>query len=100
MRKLYDHLDCVRLPPMTRRRTRGLGLLALAVLLGGAIGTARAQDLPEEQTERNDVAERSAQAGMFLPLTLAPRVDSQAAYVKMFSGYDSARHTALLQGTA
>jgi hypothetical protein len=45
-------------------------------------------------------AAESARAGMFLPLTLAPRVDSQRAFGVARGGYDSARRSGVLEGLA
>lgn len=39
----------------------------------------------------------SAEAGQFLPNTIAPRVDSQRGFVRAFGGYDSARRSALFE---
>jgi hypothetical protein len=59
----------------------------------------RAQD---DQTSSRDAgaASRSAEAGMFLPLSMAPRTDSQTAFLNSYGGYDSARRAAEIQGTA
>jgi hypothetical protein len=76
------------------RRILFAGLVAWGV---GATGSARAQD---EQEEKPRIpAARSAEAGEFLPFTLASRVDSQRAFVTTLGGYDSARQSALMQGT-
>lgn len=37
---------------------------------------------------------------MFLPLSMAPRTDSQRAFLNSYAGYDSARRAAEIQGTA
>jgi hypothetical protein len=59
---------------------------------------AAAQDVEEPaQPER---ATRSAEAGMFLPLTLAPRTDSQAAFAVLLTGYDAGRKSAIVEGSA
>jgi hypothetical protein len=42
----------------------------------------------------------SAKAGMFLPWSMAPRTDSQRAFLKFAGGYDSERGTAIFEGTA
>src|SRR5262249_27250573 len=76
------------------RRILFAGLVAWGV---GATSSARAQD--EQETKPRIPAARSAEAGEFLPFTLASRVDSQRAFVTTLGGYDSARQSALLQGT-
>lgn len=78
---------------MGKRRTLAY-VLATAGLLGPS--AALGQDL--EPTPAPGGATRSAEAGMFLPFTLASRVDTQAAFVTTLSGYDSARKSALLEG--
>src|SRR5262245_46837714 len=69
---------------MAKRRTLAY-LLATAGLLGPS--AALGQDV--EPTPAPGGATRSAEAGMFLPFTLASRVDTQAAFVTTLSGYDS-----------
>jgi len=61
--------------------------------------SATAQDV-EPAPASDQTARQSAEAGMFLPFTLAPRVDSQTAFVVVGSGYDSARGATRVQGTA
>jgi hypothetical protein len=65
----------------------------------GIAGNARAEDTDEEEKPRFR-ASRSAEDAQFLPLTLASRVDSQRAFVTTLGGYDSARASAILQGTS
>src|SRR5689334_608199 len=89
-----------------------LGPLALCVgwLLGVCSG-ADAQtasgnpSVPAERAEEpakvpyKERASESAKAGMFLPLSMAPRTDSQRAFVKAAGGYDSVRRGALFDST-
>jgi hypothetical protein len=42
----------------------------------------------------------SAEAGMFLPTTIAARTDSQSGYVRALGGYDSARRSAQFEALA
>src|SRR5262245_31236237 len=42
----------------------------------------------------------AAKNGLFLPFSLAPRVDTQAALVTTVAGYDGARQAAILQAAA
>lgn len=51
-----------------------------------------------QEPKREPPAESSAHAGMFLPLTMAPRTDSQHAFVRVASGYDSIRRSAVFDG--
>ena len=64
-------------------------VVVVAILFGAA--GARAQDVEPAPAPEATTA-KSAQAGMFLPLTLAPRVDSQQAFVTALSAYDGARN--------
>lgn len=59
---------------------------------------ALAQDDAETSSEHR--AESSAQAGMFMPYTIAPRTDSQRAFALVLGGYDTPREKAQLEGTA
>src|SRR5262249_12068961 len=59
-------------------------------------GWAWGQDI-EPETQPPPAA-ASAEAGEFLPFTLASRVDTQRAFVTTLGGYDSARSTAIIQG--
>ena len=76
------------------RRIVFAALLAWGV---GAGAVAHAQDLEEEKPRIR--AAHSADDGQFLPFTLASRTDSQRAFVTTLGGYDSARQSALLQGS-
>lgn len=51
-------------------------------------------------TGEPDLGVKSAQAGMFLPLTEAPRTDTQRAFATALGGYDFAHRTARLEGRA
>jgi hypothetical protein len=51
------------------------------------------------QTRAQDRVHESARAGMFLPLSMAPRTDSQRAFVKSTAGYASLRRGAVVEGT-
>ena len=69
-----------------------LGFVA-AWLVAGA--PARAQDHRDgEPAASVEPASVSAAAGMFLPTLIAPRVDSQTAFMRTLGGYDSARRSA------
>jgi hypothetical protein len=76
------------------RRIVFAGLVAWTM---GASRAARAQDVEPEKPRIT--AAHSAEDGQFLPFTLASRVDSQRALVSTLDGYDSARQSAILQGT-
>src|SRR6476620_11677776 len=43
---------------------------------------------------------QSAQAGMFLPYSIAPRTDTQRAFAFVLGGYDTPREHGQLEGTA
>jgi hypothetical protein len=74
----------------------GLGLAAILIAHAHAALAQSFDDSSRHPTER---VEESAAAGTFLPETIAPRVDSQAAFAKVVGGYDSTRH-GTLEGTA
>ena len=76
------------------RRIVFAGLLAWSV---GASSAARAQDVEDEKPRVR--ASHSAEDGQFLPFTLSSRTDSQRAFVTTLGGYDSARQSAILEGT-
>jgi hypothetical protein len=61
---------------------------------------ASAEETDGERAVGQSPTERSADAGMFLPLTMAPRTDSQRAFALALGGYDGARKSGLLEGTA
>jgi hypothetical protein len=67
--------------------------LCARVLAQSTSGADEAQS-PEERSAQ------SARAGMFLPYTMAPRVDSQRAFALALGGYDQARRSSQLEGTA
>ena len=77
---------------MTRRGLVVGGVL-LATLVGARSGWAQDVEQPPTPTTA-----RSAESGIFLPLTLGSRVGGESAYVTSMSGYDSARGSALLEG--
>src|SRR6476620_2010150 len=60
---------------------------------------AAAQDADGAE-HREERAEESARAGMFLPYTMAPRTDSQRAFALVLGGYDTPRERGQLEGTA
>lgn len=77
---------------------RTLGMLTLALVACRA-GRASAQTRDESAAEQDrrsieTSASTSAGAGMFLPMTLGARTDSQTGFFLAFSGYDSARESA------
>lgn len=72
----------------------GLGLAA------AAHAQARTSDDARVETDGGSTAARSGEAGMFLPLTLSPRTDSQRGIVRALGGYDSARRSAQFEATA
>ncbi|HMI89992.1 MAG TPA: hypothetical protein VK509_01455 [Polyangiales bacterium] len=59
---------------------------------------APADSHDEDGQGRDGLTARSAQAGMFLPFTEAPRTDTQRAFAAALGGYDGARDSALLEG--
>lgn len=85
----------------------GLTVAALALTLGcgvalGAPARARAQRRDAE-TGDESAEERTAgaaQAGMFLPFTEAPRIDTQRAFGTAQGGYEGAREAGVLEGRA
>src|SRR5262245_28149147 len=111
------------LPSILRSRSVS-GLLALS--FAGALGVcslAEAQDAeavqPEQpaqpvppapvQAERaeepakvpyKERSSESAKAGMYLPLSMAPRTDSQRAFLRAAGGYDTVRGGALFDSVA
>jgi hypothetical protein len=74
-------------------------LVALSVCGVPARVAAQRQDEPAEISaeERTTNAE---QAGMFLPFTEAPRVDTQRAFGTVQGGYEGAREAGVLEGRA
>jgi hypothetical protein len=60
---------------------------------------AQAHDDAETQPPESTAAV-SGEAGMFLPTTIAARVDSQKGYVRALGGYDSARRSAQFEALA
>jgi hypothetical protein len=97
-------------------RTHARGALAVSILLaiplaaqhsvahaqdatGAAPSTVAPADSHDEDGQgRDGLTARSAQAGMFLPFTEAPRTDTQRAFASAQGGYDGARDSALLEG--
>jgi hypothetical protein len=75
-------------------------VLVLVIAIGSA-GRARAQAHDDAQASRSENrAAVSAEAGMFLPATIAARTDSQTGYVRALGGYDSARRSAQFEALA
>jgi hypothetical protein len=74
----------------------GLGFAAVLIANSHAALAQPFDGSPRHTPERNA---ESAAAGMFLPETMAPRVDSQAAFAKVVGSYDSTRR-GTLEGTA
>jgi hypothetical protein len=88
-------------------RTNGraiFGLSSLLLALGPLTASAQvsaASAAPTSDSGEYRGASRtadSAQAGMFLPFTEAPRTDSARAFATTLGGYDGARDSALLEG--
>src|SRR5262245_6484767 len=73
---------------------RALGCLTLAILACGAPSRVRAQARDDSPDRSENPAAASAEAGMFLPNTIAPRTDSQHGFLVAFGGYDSAKDSA------
>jgi hypothetical protein len=82
---------------MTAAHQRRWIVVALSVLLPAGTASAEPSEGSETSPER---ATLSAAAGMLLPYTIAARVDSQTAFARAMGGYDSARRSAQLEGTA
>src|SRR6185436_1968599 len=76
--------------------SRGACLVLVFVLAGAAHASAQ----QDEGTASGPATERAAQAGMFLPYTIAPRTDSQRAFAFVLGGYDTPREHGQLEGTA
>jgi hypothetical protein len=74
-------------------------MLPIIGLLSLLSAPARAQTADEARDPAEKSAE-SARAGMFLPYTMAPRTDSQRVFALTYGGYDQARQSAQLEGTA
>lgn len=74
---------------------RLLLLLVLGLLVAQAASAQTRDALRAEQP-----AQRSAEAGAFLPATESPRTDSQTAYVVALGGYDTARRSAQFEARA
>jgi hypothetical protein len=73
--------------------------IALANVWWVAHGGARAQDTVEPVASPSTAAV-SGEAGMFLPTTIAPRVDSQRGFVRALGGYDSAQRRGQFEALA
>jgi hypothetical protein len=74
-------------------------------MLSGTRALAEEIAPPEAHDDASGKAEvvaaiSSADAGMMLPLTIAPRTDSQRGVVRAIGGYDSARDRAQFEATA
>ena len=88
--------------------SRGIGLYSIALLqaLVSAGASAREQSAfgrSDDDTGAPTAEERTAggaSAGMFLPLTEAPRTDTQRACGTALGGYDGARDSGQLEGRA
>jgi len=80
-------------------RIAPLCALCAALLQLAASGRAAAQ--AREAYDDPDLEARAAagaRAGMFLPLTEAPRTDTQRAFASTLAGYDAARESLMLEG--
>lgn len=82
-----------------------LGVCSAADAQTAPAPTAPAPTVPSERAEEpakvpyKERASESAKAGMFLPWSMAPRTDSQRAFLKAAGGYDSVRRGALFDST-
>jgi hypothetical protein len=68
-----------------------------------ALAQTNSQTLASDRAEAEPsigTAAVSAEAGMFLPTTIAARSDSQTGYVRAIGGYDSARRSAQFEALA
>jgi hypothetical protein len=74
-------------------------LLGVALQLA-AVTPVLAQSADGADSSATARATRSAEAGMFLPETVAPRTDSQRAFALVLGGYDTPRQKGQLEGTA
>lgn len=90
---------------MWERRIRALASFGFCcLLLSSATASAQAaaapSPSPSDNGERHGTSRTSdsAQAGMFLPFTEAPRTDSSRAFATALGGFDSARSSAVLEG--
>jgi hypothetical protein len=92
---------------MSKRRTRERAIFGFCnLLLALSSATASAQVAAASSSPASDSGERhgagrtsdSAQAGMFLPFSEAPRTDSARAFTTALGGYDGARNSAMLEG--
>jgi hypothetical protein len=77
---------------------KGWRVISAGVLCATLLGAHPSWAQDTEQPPAHSTA-RSAEAGIFLPLTLGSRVGDQSAYVTTLSGYDSARKSALMEGS-
>jgi hypothetical protein len=74
-------------------------LFALAFLNAPARAQSPASDQAQVGLVAHDAA-TTAEAGNFLPTTIAPRTDSQTGYVRALGGYDSARRSGQFEALA
>src|SRR5262249_53676364 len=79
-----------------RTRMKGWRFVSAGVLCVTLLGARPGWAQDAEQPPAHSTA-RSAEAGIFLPLTLGSRVGDQSAYVTTLSGYDAARKSAVLK---
>jgi hypothetical protein len=79
--------------------TRASVVCAVVIaLFVSARAVAQSQDKTEHASKERTAG--SAEAGMFLAYTMAPRTDSQRALALALGGYDLARKSSQLEGTA
>jgi hypothetical protein len=81
------------------RRIQTAIVLASALFATSSAAAQQTQDQPEAEPGPSTAA-ISAEAGQYLPLTNAPRVDSQRGYVRALGGFDSARRSAQFDARA
>jgi hypothetical protein len=81
------------------RRAQTAIVFASAMFATSSAAAQQTQDQPEPEPGPSTAA-LSAEAGQYLPLTIAPRVDSQRGYVRALGGFDSARRSAQFDARA
>jgi hypothetical protein len=88
--------------PRVRLRAPWPALLLSSGVLLAAPMRAAAQEVDQESGDQSaeERTAAAAQAGMFLPFTEAPRVDTQRAFATAQGGYEGARESGVLEGRA
>jgi hypothetical protein len=83
-----------------RTRTCHVAVVLFSAAVYAHASAQSPADTPTPVETPPEPAIESARAGMFLPLTLGPRTDSQRGFAIVRGGYDSARSTGLVEGVA